>query len=319
MNNNITLFDEAKKSKVLLNGIVITIIAFLLLVIGQILASVFAAIFSMFKYGPEYVIDNYVEISTGLLGLILSFIFPTLLVFLWVKVVEKRKISSLGLKKEGSSINFFRGFAIGILLFSLVTLVMYLFGLITLTQGISIGIKSIPGILIILPIWIIQSSAEEIMSRGWLMHVVGAKHNPIVGFILSSVFFGFLHILNPGVGFLSIFNIILVGFMFGLYVIYTQDLWGACGIHAAWNFAQANIFGFNVSGMGVDTGSLIKFSSNSKYTGGMFGPEASIFTTVVIALAIIILLFKLRNNKWYRKVKPSENIGITEVSVDETS
>ena len=129
------------------------------------------------------------------------------------------------------------------------------------------------------------------------MHILGAKHKPIIGFIVSSIVFGILHMLNPGVDVLSILNIILIGFMFGLYVIHTQDLWGACGIHAAWNFSQANIFGFSVSGLNSSSGSLLKFSINGPnyLTGGQFGPEASIFSTVIICIAIIILIFKLRN------------------------
>ena len=297
MKEKLTLFNEAKESRVLLNGILSTVIFFLIIIIGQFIGGIIAGIIGIYKYGVEYVTENLMALSTGPIGLILTFIFPLLLCFLWVKVVEKRKLSSLGLHKKGLFTKFMKGFGIGILIFSLVTFLMYIFGIITLSQGIKIGIKSIPGILIILPGWIIQSSTEEIISRGWLMHIVGAKHKPIIGFIVSSIVFGILHMFNPGVDVLSILNIILIGFMFGLYVIHTQDLWGACGIHAAWNFSQANIFGFSVSGLNSSSGSLLKFSINGPnyLTGGQFGPEASIFSTVIISIAIIILIFKLRN------------------------
>ena len=299
MRKELILLEEAKKSKVLLNGIVSIVIFLLMIFIGQVIGGILTVIVGIWKYGLEYVMEHPMELSTGPMGLILTFLFPLLLCFLWVKVVEKRKISSLGLNKEGFFNKFIKGFGIGLLMFGLVTLLMYLMGVITLDQGLKIGIKSLSGILIILPGWIIQSSTEEILSRGWLMHIVGAKHNPIIGFIVSSVAFGFLHILNPGVTILSIVNIILVGFMFGLYVIYTQDVWGACGIHAAWNFSQANIFGFNVSGLETASHSLLKFSSNgsSLLTGGQFGPEASVFSTVIMLLAILILVYKIRNKE----------------------
>lgn len=79
--------------------------------------------------------------------------------------------------------------------------------------------------------------------------------------------------------------------MFGLYVIYTEDLWGVCGIRAAWNFAQGNIYGFRVSGQESSIGSLIRFSRHGSdlFTGGAFGPEASIFATIV-ALGFIVFL-----------------------------
>mgnify|MGYP000902493869 FL=1 len=158
------------------------------------------------------------------------------------------------------------------------------------------GFKYIPAILAILPGWIVQSSTEEIITRGWLMHIIGAKHNQALGFIISSILFGVLHIFNPGVSLLSILNIVLVGFLFGLYVIDTKDVWGACGLHAAWNFAQGNIYGFNVSGISSSTDTLISFTSKGTdiLTGGAFGPEASIFTTIVLLIGIVALVLKRR-------------------------
>lgn len=299
MEKQYELFKKAKASRILLNGILSTVLLLLMLFIGQTAGGFVTGILAVFKYGLGYSMEDLMSFLTGPIGLILTFIFPLLLCFLWVKVAERRKISSLGLERKGFFIKFIKGFGIGVLLFSLVTFLMYISGVITLKQGISIGIKSLPGILVILPGWILQSSTEEILSRGWLMNVVGAKHKPLVGFVLSSVVFGFIHILNPGVDPLSILNIILVGFMLGLYVIYTHDLWGACGIHAAWNFSQANIFGFSVSRMDAASDSLLKFSSSGKnlLTGGAFGPEANIFSTIIISLTIIVLVIKLRNKE----------------------
>lgn len=293
------LFEEARKSRVLLNGVLSTLVLFLMLYIGQIIGGIFFTIIGAIKVGSGVGTLELYEFSSKPMVALLACIFPILVCFLWVKLVEKRKVSSLGLKKDRFLIKFMKGFGIGFLMFSLVTLLMYSFGIITLKQGLSIGVRSIPSILVIIPGWIIQSSSEEILTRGWFMNVVGAKHKPIIGFIISSALFGFLHIFNPGVNILSIINIILVGFMFGLYVIYTQDLWGACGIHAAWNFSQGNIFGFKVSGLELNSDSLLKFSSNGHnlLTGGEFGPEASIFATIVISITIGILVFKLKQNQ----------------------
>lgn len=286
--NQPVLFEKAKESKVLSNGMISTVLLFLMIIVGQIIGGIIL----------EIIRRTAVEIGIFMetLELILSFLFPLLLCLLWVKFVEKRKISSLGLMKEGSISNFLKGFLIGFLMFSTVTLMMYISGTISIEQNINKGIKFIPGILIILPGWILQSSTEEILSRGWLMHVVGARHKPIIGFIVSSVMFGFLHILNPGVDLISIVNIVLVGFMFGLYVINTQDTWGACGLHAAWNFSQGNIYGFSVSGLNASSNSLLTFSSKGStlLTGGKFGPEASIFSTIVLGIAIIILIIRLK-------------------------
>ena len=102
-----------------------------------------------------------------------------------------------------------------------------------------------------------------------------------------------MHLTNPNVNYIAVINIILVGLFYGLYVIKTNDLWAVCGMHSAWNFAQGNIFGFEVSGLDISVGTLIDLNlvENDFITGGVFGPEASIVATFVLLLSIIILLF----------------------------
>ena len=156
-----------------------------------------------------------------------------------------------------------------------------------------VGISAISSILVILFGWIIQGATEEIVTRGWLLNVLSTKYNIGVGLLISSTLFGLMHLTNPNVNYIAVINIILVGLFYGLYVIKTNDLWSVCGMHSAWNFAQGNIFGFEVSGLDISVGTLIDLNlvENDFITGGVFGPEASIVATFVLLLSIIILLF----------------------------
>lgn len=285
---NQNLFDEARSAKVKLNWIIAVIISFLMIFLGQLIGQIFLSIFS------RYITIQGIMIRP--MSLILTFLFPLLLCFIWVKFVERRKIKTLGLGPDRFISKFLTGFLIGFLMFSCVTFLMYITGTIEISQSMSVGFKYIPAILAILPGWILQSSTEEIITRGWLMHIIGAKHSKALGFIISSILFGVLHVFNPGVNLLSILNIVLVGFLFGLYVIDTKDVWGACGLHAAWNFAQGNIYGFSVSGSSSSTDTLMSFTSKGEdiLTGGMFGPEASIFATIVLFIGIVVLVLKRR-------------------------
>ena len=97
-----------------------------------------------------------------------------------------------------------------------------------------------------------------------------------------------MHLTNPNVNYIAVINIILVGLFYGLYVIKTNDLWAVCGMHSAWNFAQGNIFGFEVSGLDVSVGSLIDLNlvGNNVITGGAFGPEAGIIATFILLVSI---------------------------------
>ena len=149
------------------------------------------------------------------------------------------------------------------------------------------------GVLIILVGWIIQGGTEEIVTRGWLMNVLGARYNIGIGLFISSTLFGLLHLTNPNVSFIAVINIILIGVFYGLYVIKTNDLWAVCGMHSAWNFAQGNLFGFEVSGINVEVSSLMDLNlvGNDFISGGIFGPEAGIASTVVLLISIGILIY----------------------------
>lgn len=299
INNNESLFLKTKKSKKLGNIIWTPILAEIMIEFGGFLGWIAAIIlFKSFTTLGLNTNDNKLLI----LFLDLSgFLFISLVVFFRVKFIEKRDISDLGLNKENSIRNYLKGFLLGSVMMCTIAFILYILGHATLeTNSIqNVGISAITSILIILPGWIIQSASEEIVARGWLMNILGAKYNGLVGLIVSSIYFGLIHLFNPNINVLAIVNIILSGFTFGLYVIYTGNLWGACGLHAAWNFMQGNIFGFEVSGLDTSVGTLIdlKLKDNSIVSGGVFGPEAGLVATFIEILVIIGFIYLIRKNK----------------------
>ena len=231
----------------------------------------------------------------SLLITLFSFAFISLLVFFRVKVIEKRSLSSIGFNKNNWLKKYSLGFLIGLVMMSIIVLILLSFGYITVEKNPIqlVGISAISSILVILFGWIIQGATEEIVTRGWLLNVLSSKYNIGFGLLISSTLFGLMHLTNPNVNYIAVINIIFVGLFYGLYVIKTNDLWSVCGMHSAWNFAQGNIFGFEVSGLDISVGTLIDLNlvENDFITGGVFGPEASIVATFVLLLSIIILLF----------------------------
>ena len=285
--NDNGLFREAKKAKVLPNIILCLLWVLLFLIGGQIIGSILA------YFTSKIIGDNPAVLLLN--DLIFGFVFILLLVFARVKFREKRSISSIGLKKEGFIKKYFIGFGIGILMFSIVVLLLSISGHIVVNRNpvSPSGILALSGVLIVIPGWMIQSATEEILSRGWFMNVLGARYNVAVGLIVSSAFFGLMHFANPNVSILAIINIVLVGLFLGLYVIKTNDLWGVCGLHAAWNWTQGNVFGFEVSGQKVTSGSLmhLKLTGAEWFTGGAFGPEAGMAAAIILSIGIIIVYF----------------------------
>ena len=231
----------------------------------------------------------------SLLITLFSFAFISLLVFFRVKVIEKRSLSSIGFNKNNWLKKYSLGFLIGLVMMSIIVLILLSFGYITVEKNPiqPVGVSAISSVLVILFGWIIQGATEEIVTRGWLLNVLSTKYNIGVGLLISSTLFGLMHLTNPNVNYIAVINIILVGLFYGLYVIKTNDLWAVCGMHSAWNFAQGNIFGFEVSGLDVSVGSLIDLNlvGNNVITGGAFGPEAGIIATFILLVSIGILLF----------------------------
>lgn len=295
------LFIKAKESKYLANIILGPILALLMIIFGQILGGFLIPII----YNPFDKLASFLNLSPNFTNLFLEHILLTLptilMVFLWVKLIEKRKFSSIGFTSNNFIIKYLKGFFIGLLMMTSTVALLYLFGSVTVdnTPKQSIGTLALSNVLLIIPAWMIQSANEEIVVRGWLMNVLGARYTPVVGLIVSSVFFGVVHLANPGITFIAVLNIILVGLFLGMYVIKTNDLWGVCGIHAAWNFSQGNVFGFEVSGGKALIGSIfdLKLKGSDFISGGIFGPEAGICATIVLTVCAIIIAINLKNKK----------------------
>ena len=158
----------------------------------------------------------------------------------------------------------------------------------------------------------IQGGTEELITRGWLLPVMAEKSNKIIAIVVSSSLFGLLHIFNSGFTMFSLFNLILFGILETFYIIKTDNLWGAAGIHGAWNFAQGNLFGVLVSGSTAGS-SLLRFISGNGpewLTGGSFGAEGSAACTLVMLVTILILAYQLKksDNLFVKKSveKPAE-------------
>ncbi|MGL5694630.1 MAG: CPBP family intramembrane glutamic endopeptidase [Peptostreptococcaceae bacterium] len=291
--SNVTesLVEEAKKSKKLPNFIWAIVLCMVFMYGGALIGGVaILPIYFSFSKMP-YFRENQ-ELLLLLINLV-GFAFVSLTVFFRVINIEKRSLSSIGFHKENWFKKYSIGFIIGIAMMALVVLILFLFGCISVESNPTqpIGFSSILPIAIILVGWIIQGGTEEIVTRGWLMNVLGARYNITLGLIISSSLFGLLHLRNDNVNYLAILNIILVGLFYGLYVIKTNDLWGACGMHSAWNFAQGNLFGFEVSGMDTSVGTLFDLNlvGSDFISGGAFGPEAGIGATIVLLLGIFII------------------------------
>lgn len=219
-----------------------------------------------------------------------SFVIILFLFIFWVKVIEKNALSSLGFVKR----NWLKYLGLGILLSLLqmgVIALVYQVGGIGSFELNELSLEPILFILGLFPFWLLQGGTEEVATRGWLLTRIAARTNLPLAIAISSSLFGILHMGNAGVTFLSVLNIILDGVLAGLLFIYTDSIWLVVAQHGTWNYVQGNLLGFQVSGTGADA-SIFSFTMGDGpdwLTGGAFGAEGSIITTLVLLVSLVIV------------------------------
>ena len=219
-----------------------------------------------------------------------SFVFILLLFIFWVKVIEKNSLSTLGFVKKNWLKYLGWGILLSLLQMGVIALVYQVGGIGTFELN-ELSLEPILFILGLLPFWLLQGGTEEVATRGWLLTRIAARTNLPLAIAISSSLFGILHMGNAGVTFLSVLNIILDGVLAGLLFIYTDSIWLVVAQHGTWNYVQGNLLGFQVSGTGADA-SIFSFTMGDGpdwLTGGAFGAEGSIITTLVLLVSLVIV------------------------------
>ena len=135
------------------------------------------------------------------------------------------------------------------------------------------------------------SIGEELFFRGYGFQELLAAIGPWATVIPVGVIFGLLHGSNPGATWFSAANTAGFGILFGYAYMRSRDLWLPMGLHFGWNFTLP-LFGVNVSGLRMKvTGYEMSWTAGSLWSGGVYGPEASMLTSVVL-IALFVYLYK---------------------------
>ena len=134
---------------------------------------------------------------------------------------------------------------------------------------------------------LLLAATEEGICRGFILDTLSFKGRRIVGLLLSSVVFAYLHVANECASVSGILNIFLVGVLFGLIRFLTNGLVYPVMIHWLWNLVTGMVFGWSVSG---HTMLPSLFRPVLRPPWGGFGPEESILMTIAIAGCLIVLV-----------------------------
>ncbi|MCX6625502.1 MAG: CPBP family intramembrane metalloprotease [Acidobacteria bacterium] len=132
---------------------------------------------------------------------------------------------------------------------------------------------------------------EEMLFRGYGFQVLIDTLGPFATILPVGVLFGLAHSGNQNFSGMGLANTIGWGILLGVAYYRSGDLWLPIGIHFAWNWTLP-LFGANLSGftMGV-TGLGMRWNTTPLWSGGAYGPEASILTTLAL-LGLSYFLWK---------------------------
>ena len=233
--------------------------------------------------------------------LVLAFGPIFFIVWGWLVLFEKRPFWTIGLEWPGAMRKYLAGFIIGVVMFALAIGLSAGFGYIAFEQGDpqQQGVAALAAVILVLIGWLVQGAAEEVITRGWLLPVIGARYKPVWGIVISSVIFSLFHLINPNLGAIAVLNLTLFGVFAALYALYEGGLWGVFSVHSAWNWAQGNVFGFEVSGGQASGGTLLNLMEVGPdfITGGAFGPEGGLSVTAVLVAGCLVVWILDRRKK----------------------
>jgi membrane protease YdiL (CAAX protease family) len=234
------------------------------------------------------------SLGLGALAVIQVLSFALTLAVVWPlrRFVDRRSLRSLGLTLRGYRAHLVQGMAwgVGSIVFGFV--VLRASGALTVVPDHdAIGLPSFLGYLAVLSL---VAFTEELMFRGYLLSNLMESMHHWLALLLSALVFAAFHLLNANISMLSVINLVLAGVVLGVYYIYRRNLWFGIGMHLTWNLFQGPVFGFEVSG--IESPSLIghRVSGSEVLTGGDFGLEGSILTTVFLIVAAVVISLQFR-------------------------
>ena len=249
-------------------------------------AVLFAAAYVFFTWqaaAPPSGMQGFLASPMGILTALAS--FTGIWIGLWIAMrwVHGEPLSALfGVGGRVSRSGFLKGL-VAVLITSLVSeILLYL-----LQPEIARGTISLSSWLLFLvptvALTLLQTSSEEMLFRGYAFQVLARSIGAFATVLPMGVLFGLAHLNNQNVTWLGVANTMGWGVLFGVAFLRSGDLWLPIGLHFGWNWVLP-LMGVNLSGFTMDlTGRSLHSSWSVLWSGGAYGPEGGLLTSLVVA------------------------------------
>jgi uncharacterized protein len=207
-----------------------------------------------------------------------------------VRIFERGRLSDMGLlwEEEQSRRQITFGVSSGILAAAVLVGPAILLGAATVQRDTEFPANMTSFVFLTVAL-IFGAFGEEMLFRGYGFQTLVKGSGPFAALLPTSVLFAFAHAGNQNVSLLGLINTFGFGLVLGYAYLRTRELWLSIALHFGWNLALV-VFGLNVSGfkMGV-TGYVVRWQVSDLWSGGAYGPEASVLTCGVIVALLWLL------------------------------
>ena len=288
------------------------VLFFLLFVVGIVLViSVAIGLGLRLRYGSAARQHSFGVSPITPLGLSLTeamFFFVTAVAAWIMSLIERRKWGLYGLPpRYAFSRDFWIGLVVGFLAISASLFGIFLLHGFHLTGIATRGPELIKATIAWSITFLLVGLAEEFSFRGYLQYTLTTGIGYWPSAILLSILFGAAHASNPGESKAGLLSVVCFGLLFCFILRRRGNLWWAVGFHAGWDWGQTFFYGVSDSGIPPYHNFFNStFTGPQWLTGGTVGPEASIFTPIVLALVAIIVSLFYRENLYITQPLPAE-------------
>lgn len=224
-----------------------------------------------------------------------------------LRIFRRQSLLDLGLSVyRGWLLDTAMGLLLGFIGFFLLFIVGSATGLVTVSRQATLEPAVIQSLITAFIIFVMVALSEEILIRGYMLQTLELGWGTIAAAVASSLFWGALHLTNPGSTLGAAITLGAAGLVFAYAYIITRSLWLPIALHFSWNLSEGPIFGFSVSGL--ETQGIVSSQLNGPdfITGGAFGPEAGLIVIPILVLQILIL-------RWWLNVRP--DLGIIQPDI----
>jgi hypothetical protein len=206
-----------------------------------------------------------------------------------LRVFERGRLADVGLGwQRGSRHNLLLGTFTGVCAALVVLLGPLLVGVAHIERN-SAQPGNIGSFFFVTFILLFGAVGEELLFRGYGFQVLLAGLGRYSTILPVSVLFGLAHAGNQNASLLGLINTAGFSFVFCYAFVRSGDLWLPIGLHFGWNWTLP-LFGENLSGFTMSvTGLTLRWTVGDIWSGGNYGPEASLLSSIVVVGLVYFL------------------------------